>query len=334
MKNTFRNLALTNEEIEGMNEDGIKIHIRENITSAMPWWLDWFGANKKKVILWTISITAVIFFIILANTRDLQQALIAFFGGFGSFIIGFISYTWIIILSVFCVLVAGLIILDYFMPKDIVELYDKTNDGHKEYEFIQTTSGNALKVRRKSNFGQLIYGSAKVYIDGVTWDYILQNARTHTYKRVRGKDIRTRVLPLLPTHYRLGRIFLRDKETKDLMLNAGCLIPQSDLDELDEVNRGKTQVEKTINEKIVFKAVSRAHLSRKKVIKLQTHIDNVGDDVLLEFANERCPNFTDSYFDTQKFYEGLYKEREDSTASQKDLLTLSEDQKKQKSDEK
>jgi hypothetical protein len=327
MKNTFRNLALTNEEIEGMNEDGIKIHIRENITSAMPWWLDWLGANKKKVILWTLGFAIVIFVIILANTQDLQQALIAFFGGFGSFIIAFISYTWIIILSGFSMLVAGLLILDYFMPKDIVELYDKTNDNHKEYEFIQTTSGNALKVKRKSTFGQLIFGSAKVYIDGVTWDYILQNARTHTYKRVRGKDIRTRVLPLLPTQYRLGRIFLRDKETKDLMLNAGCLIPQSDLDELDETNRGKTQVKKTINEKIVFKAVSRAHLLRKKVIKLETHIDNVGDDVLLEFANERCPNFTDSYFDTQKFYEGLYDDRKDDSDSQKELLTLSENQK-------
>jgi hypothetical protein len=327
MKNTFRNLALTNEEIEGMNEDGIKIHIRENITSAMPWWLDWFGANKKKVILWTLGFAIVIFVIILANTQDLQQSLITFFGGFGSFIIAFISFTWIIILSGFSMLVAGLLILDYFMPKDIVELYDKTNDNHKEYEFIQTTSGNALKVKRKSTFGQLIFGSAKVYIDGVTWDYILQNARTHTYKRVRGKDIRTRVLPLLPTQYRLGRIFLRDKETKDLMLNAGCLIPQSDLDELDETNRGKTQVKKTINEKIVFKAVSRAHLLRKKVIKLETHIDNVGDDVLLEFANERCPNFTDSYFDTQKFYEGLYDDRKDDSDSQKELLTLSENQK-------
>jgi len=327
MKNAFRNLALTSEEVEGMNEDGIKIHIRENITSAMPWWLDWFGSNKKKVLLWSLGFVIVIFVIVLANTQDLQQAFIAFFGGLGSFIIGFISYTWVIILSVFSTLLTGLLTLDYFMPKDIVELYDKTNDNHKEYEFITTSSGNALKVKRKSSFGQLIFGSAKVYIDGVTWDYILQNARTHTYKRVKGKDIRTRVLPLLPTQYRLGRIFLRDEETKDLMLNSGCLIPQKDLDELDEVNRGKTQIEKTINEKIVFKAVSRAHLSRKKVIKLQTHIDNVGDDVLLEFANERCPNFTDSYFDTQKFYEGLYEERKDSSDSQKDLLTLSEDQK-------
>ena len=132
MNSALRNLALTSEEIDGMNEDGIKIHIKENITSAMPWWLDWLGSNKLKVFLWTLGFAVVIFVIILANTQNWQLALIAFFGGFGSFIIGFVSYTWVIILSVFSVVIAGLLILDYFMPKDIVELYDKTNDNHKE----------------------------------------------------------------------------------------------------------------------------------------------------------------------------------------------------------
>jgi len=303
----WKKLALTNEEVAGMSKDKIEIHLNEQVTSPMPWFLAWFGRHWKFILI-TFIVLTVITGAILGIVFGGEWAIKAIIGIGWFFNLIFIKITgwaWLTTIGV------GLIVMfvaKKLIKRDILAIvrYGSEPQKIKEYVISSTEEGYFLSIPRISFLGTLMFGNAKAKINSATWQYIQQNAKIVSHNPVGIKIREYRLLNVLPEEHSKEAILKRiDTE---LTLNPKCLIKERDVSELLVQNSDKKKKEQLANIKVLYNLTIENNNLSEKVTTLQIKVRNTPEDKLREHIRVMCPEVKQLSFDT---YELLKERKED-----------------------
>lgn len=302
---SWKKLALTSEEIEGMPRDKIRVHLSEQVTTPMPWTLEWIGRHKKFLfILFSVIILMIGAGIGIGFAVSVSEL------SFGAWFVNVIlkGFVWFLVLIfakiigwVFLVLPIAVFVTILFARKLVkrnVIVIARYGTGRKKSYTIASTDegGHVLGVWRQNFLGNLIFGLAKAQISASTWEYIQQNAKPCTHKLLGIETLEYKLLYVLPEEYSNEPILKRINQ--ELVLNPKSLIRQEDVEELILHNTGKKKGEQLANDKILYNLTELTHKQQEEIRTLQVKVRNAPEDALQEFARTMMPETTELFYNT------------------------------------
>ena len=301
----LKKLALTDEEVEGMSKERIEVHLRETVTTPMPWLLDWLGKHWLALLLFIVVVVILvglgvaIGFIVRNESINFRLWIIACVSGLGWFLnwffIKIFGWAWLVLPLVTAIVVFA---VKKLIKRDILAISRYGTNRVSEYVIASGEEGSIIAIPRISAFGTLIFGKAKAKISDSSWEYIQQNTDLYTHKPV-GEKVKTyRLLTVLPEEYSKETVVKRMEG--ELILNPGCLIREKDTKELLLENIGKDKKEQLANKQILFNLTMDLHKKTDLIRGLQVKIRSVPEDTLQEFARTMMPETTELFFDTYK----------------------------------
>lgn len=316
----WKKLALTNEEIEGMPRDQIQVHLSEQVTTPMPWLLNWFGQHWRFVIISTIgAILIVIISLAIAYKGDW---LIKGWTGLVWFLdfifIRIVGWAWIGI-PAFTIII--MLVVKRLIKRDIIAIVRYGTEKLKEYALSATEEGYVLGISRQSFFGTLILGKAKAKISGTTWEHIQQNAKLCSHKPLGEREKEYKRLYVLPEERSKEPVFIR--VNKELVLNPRALLREKDAQEIILHNMGKKKGEQIANTQILYNLTVLSHDQQEQIRKLQVKVRNAPEDALQEYARTMMPETRELFYDTYKLLKEKKIDLEPFDSIEADLEAMS-----------
>lgn len=301
----FKRLALTDEEIEGMSKERIEVHLRETVTTPMPWWLDWIGRHWKALLISLVLLAIIIGlgvaigFIVRNEAINFRLWILACVTGLGWFLNWFFvkifGWAWLVLPLVTTIVVVA---VKKLIKRDILAIARYGTNRVSEYVIASGEEGSIIAIPRITPLGTLFFGKAKAKISDSSWEYIQQNTDLYTHKPI-GEKVKTyRLLTVLPEEYSKEPVVKRMEG--ELILNPGCLIREKDVKELLLENIDKEKKEQLANKQILFNLTMDLNEKIDLVRTLQVKLRSVPEDTLQEYAKTMMPETKELFFDTYK----------------------------------